>query len=66
MNCKLMTFAEKRLDRFRREVAMAGADVDDEWIQSPSDAWQWFVETLINRLTNKMFDDGSVWCRCSN
>lgn len=63
---ELMTFAEESFDRFRREVAMARADVHDQRIRRGRRARQRFAEARINRLPNHVFDDGSVRSGCSN
>ena len=60
VNCELMPFAEESFDRFRREMAMARADVYDQRIRRGRRTRQRFAEARIHRLPNHMFDDGSI------
>ena len=45
-------------------MAVAGADIDDERALAAGDARQGLAELGVNRLTNHVFDDGTMRCGC--
>ena len=66
VRAQLATFAKKNFHRFRREVAMPRADVDDERTLPAGRARQGLAKLGVNRLSNHVFDDGAMWCWCGN
>jgi hypothetical protein len=47
-------------------MAVPRTDVDDERALTAGDARQRLAKFGVNRLTNEMFDDGAMRCRCCN
>jgi hypothetical protein len=66
MHRQFVAFAKKTFDSFLRQVTVARADIDDERIRSARRARQRLAELGVNRLTNHVFDDGAMWCGCSD
>jgi hypothetical protein len=47
-------------------MAMPRADVHNQRIRRACGARQRLAETRIHRLSNHVFDNGSMWSRCGN
>jgi hypothetical protein len=64
VNRELVALAKKNFHGFGCEVTVPRTDIDNERIQPAGGAWQGLAKTRINRLSNEMFDDGTMGCRC--
>jgi hypothetical protein len=47
-------------------MAVPRADVDDERTLPAGNARQRLAKLGVNRLPNHVFDDGAMWCGCSD
>lgn len=62
MNAKFMALAKEGLHRVLRQMTVTRTHVHHQRTLTAGDPGQWLSKARIDRLTNQMFDDGTMRC----
>jgi hypothetical protein len=61
VSLQLVSLAKKNFHRFRRQMAMARADVHHERVRRSRSMRQWLAQPGINGLSNQVLNYSTMW-----